>query len=149
MQVMGHLSAYKAADEALVNDAALNDDDSLSIPVGSGETWFFEVHAHFTTANGTADIQVAMNGPTTSNIWFHIHFSEHTAITGNDGAEKTAWDDAFSVNYTGAADDNVEICGTFVTTAAGILVFRWAQGTSNAGATTVKAGSLLIAERLV
>lgn len=147
----GHINAYKPADEPVTNagtGAVLHDDDSLLFAVGANETWFWRIHAYYTTASGVPDIKVAMNGPATNNIMYCTTIHEHTGAVGSVSDIKAAWEATLSINYPAAADDITIIEGTCETTAAGIVVFRWAQNVASADATTVKRGSTLLAVRM-
>lgn len=140
-------SVRKATNEAITSSTTLQDDNELLFAAGSNQTWVYEVNYIYTTgASGTPDIRVGMNGPTGATCVYQVSDIAHA---GNFAAGSTACNTAVVVATTATGTKGGSISGSVTTAAtAGNVVFRWAQGTSNATATTVVAGSTLRAFRL-
>lgn len=146
----------KSADESATSSATLQDDDELLFAVGADETWAFET-VLFVTGNGTNDLKVAFNGPAGSSLYYGGVGPVQTATTptgadANFGVGNAA--DA-AIHYA-AINTNLPNITTVILRGvivnggtAGNCVLRWAQSVSDAGATTVKQHSHIIATQEV
>jgi hypothetical protein len=125
----------KTANTTLANDT------DLTFSVTSGTKYRVRGTVYFdTTAAG--DFKYAIAGPAASLIRVH---KRHQAAAGV--AYVTATDTAFATSTavagTGTAGGQVFFDVLFVATASGTFAFQWAQNTSDAGNTSVNAGSYL------
>lgn len=142
----------KVADETVTSSDVLQDDNTLLFAVGASETWV--VYAYLFTDGATAgDIQVALSGPSGA--------TGIVAVTG-PGTGATTFADATVNNQAGALATGlpagtlgatnktlVTVVGSVVnSTNAGNVTLRWAQRVSSGTATTVFAGSFLVATRI-
>lgn len=133
----------KTADESVTSSTVLQDDDHLTFTLGANELWYVRFAVVYTSASATPNITIAYAGPASVTYQF--------LTLGETGAG------TFTNNYQRAVADTL----TFVTGAGTIKQFhtegiitnagtsgpfrlQWAQGVSNATATTVKKGSTLI-----
>lgn len=107
------------------------DDPHLVIPVKSGRAYFVEVGLLFNAA-ATPDANWTIAVPGSSTLWLS---SAHSA---------NAQSQVLPATQNGVADDRgIRLWGTFVAGGDGNISVSWAQATSNASDTTLKAGSFL------
>lgn len=135
---------HKAANESVTSSAALQDDDHLFFTCPAGTTRVGEVVLFVDSGAEAADIALAMTTSTGTILY---------GVNGLAPASTTESGDAvFYASTAGGAtigiDDTFKtmVILKFSVTAGGTdatVKLRWAQGTSNATATTVLAGSHL------
>lgn len=141
----------KAIDTSRASTTVLADDPHLLLNLGVG-TWMVTLGAHVTgssgnfnmdfTTTGSVNMQGRMNrGPGAGNN----AIDDGTAnMTGGDSA---GTDQAFGTDDSGGAAEasGVTVQCMYVVTVASVLTLRWAQNSSQAAATVVKAGSWMTA----
>lgn len=136
---------YKAADQSKASDATLADDDTLFFPMLANTKYAFEFKAFFDTA-ATPDFKFAIDAPASPTILRLIRkHVDPAALTSLVVASEVA--EVGSTALAGGTGTN----GGFVEAEgivhngvnAGNLAFQWAQNTSNASATIVRAGSYI------
>lgn len=131
----------KAADEAVNNSTALQDDDELFFAVEANEVWKFDILL-ITYSHGTPDFKYAFTIPVAG------------AITGWDPQGRTIAEAPF--NYTGASvipgsslDRYTYISGIYVGGVnAGTVQLQWAQNVLRVGDTFLRENSFIIAHQL-
>lgn len=146
-------SVIKSVDESVISTATVHSDAELIAPLLANSVYWIELFVIYETIQ-TADLKVGWSVPAGASI--------HWCPNGQDVAStSTVWD----VLKRERSEANTEIIGGpgaalgtdaimpgegYVVTAgtAGNLVFQWAQGTSTATNTTVRANSILIAQKL-
>lgn len=146
-------SVVKSVDETLISNATVQSDDELIAPLLANSVYWIEIFLIYETIQ-TADLKVGWSVPAGASL--------HWCTNGqNIDSTSTVWD----VLKRERSEANTEIIGGpgaalgtdaimpgegYVTTAgtAGNLIFQWAQGASIATTTTVRANSVLIAQRL-
>jgi len=139
-----HLIARKSGDESLPSSTVLQDDDTLIAPVGTTEVWKFEYSLLVTGAAG--DIHFGFTYPASGTVSSNIvGFNTSSTLQGLLLADATSPADASSWLVT---SDTVPCLYVIPVTytgggTAGSLTLQWAQATSNATATVVKANSTL------
>jgi len=145
------LAAWKAADTSIASSATLANDPDLSVAVGASQTWAFQAMLSYTgDATGSGGIKFTWTCPSGGTLnWMSVYYS--TAVGAGDlnassfvgsGTTRTAVTD-------GTTQLPITIQGILVNGAtAGNLQLQWAQNASDATATVMKAGSLLLARRL-
>lgn len=133
--------ARKTVDESLQNNTLQNDDE-LFVSLEANAT--YRITADLINNSGTTpDISFAWTIPTGATGSWTIG-----ALVGGVSYFGTlTWANTAAIDGTGA-DNFSQVTGTIVTTTAGTLQLRWAQTTTNATNTTVKANSLLVATRV-
>lgn len=138
----------KSADESVVSSTALQNDNELFFPIIANLPYYFELFL-LITGTGTADLKMdflqsagSLNrrwlqhiglGPTTATIQAGQQADLSTVVVFAETSE-------FTVN---------RIIGFAQGTADATLNLRWAQNVSDAGATIVKAGSLIQYRKMV
>jgi hypothetical protein len=135
------VSARKTIDESLQNNTLQNDDE-LFVSLEANAT--YRITADLINNSGTTpDISFAWSIPSGATGAWTI-----TALVGGALYLGTlTWANTAAIDGTGA-DNLSQVVGTMVTTNAGTLQLRWAQTTTTASNTTVKANSLLVATRV-
>lgn len=138
----------KQNDESLVSSITLQDDNEFQFPVILNASYFFELILAY-TGNGVNDIKhaFALAAGTFLRGWrSHNGLGPSTAIaqTGIVADMTTVINNA-TVNEAAI----VHVIGHFVTDTSTTIKLQWAQQTSDAGATIVKAGSILHYRRVV
>lgn len=147
------LGVVKATDQTKTSDAALGNDSNLSLFTFANGKYILEGEIVYSSATA-ADIRMAFSGPAGATLLWTI-----------DGLDVGAAGTAGSIqrSATAIADAGVQVAGgagagTNVTakieglltmgSTAGSIVFRWAQGTSDASNTVVRAGSWINVRRI-
>jgi len=127
----------KPALETRTNDATLTDDDTMVVAILANKVYTFQVHLFYESV-AAADIKIAFglpSSPTTSG-------KNTSSWTEADIAIEDA-DTSTQINTDGTRVSSM-FTGFVENVNAGNLSFQWAQNTSNAGATTVLAGSYML-----
>lgn len=140
-------AVVKSADESVTSSTVLQDDNELFAGMLANTDYSFEAFlmANVAAGGGNGGLKIAFDVPASASLaWQGLHSTGTSAPS------------SFAVNTTddGAStvlnlSDNelrwVRVVGSVrVGATAGNLVFRWAQNSSSATASTVKAGSYLI-----
>jgi len=138
------LLVNKTADQNLINDASLNDDPDLTIPIAAGENMFVEFFVHYQALAG--GIRASVNGPAAAT---HLHYTVKIATgVGLDTSNVETVFDQPTVK-AGATQGFITITlGVHNGVNAGNIVFRWAQNGADANNTTVHEDSYVRAMRL-
>ena len=134
----------KASDELVTSSTTLQPDDNLTFTVIPGETYFFQmsVNATFAAPPSNGQFKYSITAPTGSTC----NVSSHGVDSSGGGLEMNNVGCGTSANYGGGDGSyNTLITGTVVAGAGGgtTVALNWAQITSSATSTRVKAGSML------
>lgn len=139
----------KTADESVTSSATLQNDNELSIPIPAAGTYEIEVSLLVTSAaNAAGDIRVGATFPAGTMV-MAVDGLDNSLASGTAGTGTR-----FAATITSGVDPGVALGAStamtyahvkflFVATASGTFQFQWAQGASNANATTVKTNSYL------
>lgn len=131
----------KSADQSVTSSTTLVNDTHLKFAVAASETYIFQLWLYTYAADGTPDIKVTCAGPAGSTVLW-----SSSQVIFNAAAATTLT----SVNTSGVSADlfvdannrAIQLYGTIANGGtAGDLQFQWAQNTSSANSTTIKAGS--------
>lgn len=133
----------KSVDETRITNAVLSLDGTLLLPIAASQKYAVRAKVFFDTV-AAADFKWALTGPSL----IRGRFQRHWIIPGGAAFAGVAVDVTYtasqSVAGAGTTGGFVEFSGVFTVGAnAGIFGFQWAQDTSDAGSTTVLAGSFL------
>lgn len=141
----------KSADEAITSDVVLTDDSELTFAVGANETWVIE--CALLVASAGPDIAAAINAPVGSTVRLTGYASRATdqLITNHYAVEAIGTSITFQVGTGGSGvGELVLIKATVVTdSTAGDVALQWCQAPTSANALTLKAGSTLLAHKVV
>jgi len=131
----------KSSDQTVTSSTTLVNDSQLLFAVAANETYIFQAWLYTFAADGTPDIKVTFTGPAGSTV-----FWSSSQVIFNAGGTTT-----LTVVAPGATtadlfvDSNlraIQLYGTILNGGtAGNLQFQFAQNTSSANGTSVKAGS--------
>jgi hypothetical protein len=135
LPLIGQVTAVKKSTEyAVTANVTPTTDAELTIPVVANAVYDVELACAWT--NGGGGFRGTWSGPTgASMVW-----------TDNDGVGVTT----LGGNVTFSGTTGTTFKGTLTVGAtAGSLAFQWAQSTSNAAATTLRAGCALILLRIL
>lgn len=138
----GWTRVQKAADESVSSSAVVQNDDELLFVAAAGKNYDVELDIVYDSAAGagTPDLKCDLGEDATARGVFHgIGFS--TADAAQD-VQALANQTATMTFGTAATKRVARIRGSY-TGNGGTFRFRWAQNTSGANATTVRAGSEL------
>lgn len=131
----------KSADQSVTSSTTLVNDTHLKFAVAANETYIFQLWLYTYAADGTPDIKLTCAGPAGSTVLW-----SSSQVIFNAAAATTLT----SVNTSGVSADlfvdannrAIQLYGTIANGGtAGDLQFQWAQNTSSANSTTIKAGS--------
>lgn len=147
----GYAFKRKTANETVTSSTAFQNDNDLFFSVGANEVWQVEVVLHISSASDVPDFKWDFDAPgggdtavlQVTRLIFAATTSQDVGIEGNIGIS------GLGAGVIGGIDSPVVIKGLInVGTLSGTVQLRWAQNTSNANGTTVKAGSYLRAIRV-
>lgn len=144
-----HLIVRKTADESLSASTTLQDDNDLVLALAANEVWLVHYALRYSSPTA-ADLKVAFTFPSGGEIEFH---SSHKTSTGaSDDLDWLGTTTPTASQSFGSITTSVQfarIDGLFVNGGtAGNLTLQWAQVTSDAGSTIMKAHSTLWAVKL-
>jgi len=146
-----HLIVRKTADESISSNTTLQNDDSLILPVAANEVWQFQFNCLVTGIDG-ADIKVAFTFPTSGDIGATTVWNLAAVSTASEHFWQgtTTPTTAVSLRCWGVSTRMLlPITGVFNNAGTGgSLTLQWAQVSSNATATIMKANSTLWAVKL-
>jgi len=131
----------KSSDQTVTSSTTLVNDSQLLFAVAASETYIFQAWLYTFAADGTPDIKVTFTGPAGSTVLWsssQVIFNAAAATTLTVVAAGGTTGDLF-------VDSNfraIQLYGTILNGGtAGNLQFQFAQNTSSANGTSVKAGS--------
>jgi len=146
-----HLLAYKSADESVTSNVTVQDDNHLLFAVAANEIWMARFMLVVVDGSGAANFRWTLTWPagaTGSFTSLSVNPGDLTTQTRRRHVVASGGEIIAQSSTTNTAEV-LEIYGTIVnSTTAGNLLLRWAQGTSNATAVTVKQGSTITGFKL-
>jgi hypothetical protein len=142
------LFARKATDEARASDATLANDTSLKLTgLVSGGIYEIAAIIVYDGADDTNNLQWKFTVPSSSaGVYTYSRENEAGVYSG---AYPASWTDTVTAHTTGVtAAMSVTIRGLLIAGANGTLQFQWAQHTSGATNTHVRANSYMTGRRV-
>ena len=141
-------SVRKSADQSVTSNTTVANDTHLKFAVAASETYIFNIWLYIYAADATPDIKLTCTGPSGSTVLW----SPGQATYLPDATPTVGTVQASGVTASYFVDANLRplvLQGTILNSAtAGDLTLQWAQNTSSATATTIKAGSYIIATKV-
>lgn len=142
----------KVADETVTSSTALQDDDELLFAIGASETWVMFAYL-FVDGNTAGDLVVSLTGPAGATGAVGAIGTGTTQTTFENSAfnnQAGAFGATLPIGTVGAGNKTLAfVVGSIVnSTTPGNVTLQWAQKVSSATATTVFAGSFLVATRI-
>jgi hypothetical protein len=141
-----HLVVRKTADESVTSSVTFQDDDVLLFAVAANEIWQFEFVLITTGTFDFAGRLAFPSGRIDGGAWYYSGTASALTNIASGTSPSLSWvarADSTSVPRTH------HVIGTFANGgSAGNLTLQWAQGSSGATATIVKANSTLWAAKL-
>jgi hypothetical protein len=145
----------KASDESVTSSTTLQDDNELTFAIGANETWFVQCWL-LIDADLAGDLTCALTAPAGATGWWGGHrFASGASDAVNEAAN---WSIQTNLTTASSRDIGGAGAGTVVATpcqgyvvnssTAGSVTLSWAQRASSATATTLKAGSCMIAYKI-
>jgi hypothetical protein len=136
-------SVRKSSDQTVTSSTTLVNDSQLKFAVAANETYIFEAWLYTYAADGTPDIKVTFTGPSGSTVLW----SSSQVIFNAGGATTLTVVSPGGTSADLFVDANlraIQLYGSVLNGAtAGDLQFQFAQNTSSANGTSVKAGSYI------
>ena len=144
------VTAYKAGNQDRTSTITPVSDTDLQIPLAAGKTYAIRIVANFsniTTGSQGANFQLNFSGGATDG---------NCSLRSSNSGTATPWTPGIALNTTYSLG-TFAVAGTtypmeldcgFTATAAGTLIFQWAQASSSANATRLGTGSYIVATRL-
>jgi len=133
----------KSSDQTVTSSTTLVNDSQLKFAVAASETYIFQAWLYTYAADGTPDIKVTFTGPAGSTVLW----SSSQVIFNAGGATTLTVVSPGATTADLFVDANlraIQLYGTILNGGtAGDLQFQFAQNTSSANGTSVKAGSSL------
>jgi len=140
---------YKANDESTSSDTGISDDTDLTVALVSGDKYWFEFLVFYDTP-AAADFKCDIEYSGTESIYYLAEFGGPDRPTNVREEVYTTIGQDFTPTEEGSATETkscIVLRGVILPTSNGTFRFRWAQQTSDAGDTTVLAGSRLTIEK--
>lgn len=145
------LFVAKSSDESVTSSTTLQNDDELALTVVASAEYHGELVAVFTSAaNAAGDINIGFTVPTGSTLHFmgvgpHNSLASGSQVDGEFIARLSATSGSTVIPYGASTVTTTGVIKIRLTTGAnaGTLQVQWAQQSSNANATTMKAGSYM------
>lgn len=135
--------AYKSSNTFRSSTTTLTADPDLTLAVVANATYIMEARIVAVSTSATPDITVGFSGPSgaTMDRWSMMWNDATTTVAAVTLADiTTTRNNALSANLS----QEHRMSGMLVTSStAGNFAFQWAQGTSDATSTIVRAGSWL------
>lgn len=142
------LAGYKTADESVTSSTTLQNDDALFLELAANTTYQVILQlAYNGGTQGSSDLKLAWSAPSGATARFAA-FWRDTSGANHQGVTDLTTVSALGTNGT-SNDYSLLLTGTIITgSAGGTLQVQWAQNTSSATPTTVRANSSLTATQL-
>lgn len=142
----------KTVDESVASSTTLQDDDQLFASLPANSTWWMEGYIRTNGANtGTGDMKIDFSIPAGASLVYTSFATttaapavQYEATANNSGTSRVIGTNGSTPDMGFAPQAYIVIGAT-----AGLVTFRWAQNTSNATATIVRAGSVLRFTRIL
>lgn len=143
-----HLIAIKTADESVSSSTTVQDDDHLFFTLAANSFYELKCWLRVYAATGTPHFRYAFVEADGEYDTYVRSFDQGgTTTTASDAANESVVDDVLALNA--ATEKLMEITGWIRTGGSGgVFKLQWAQWTSDATATTVRAGSYMKVEKL-
>lgn len=147
------ITAYKTGDESVTSSTTLQNDDLLVLPVASNARYIMEAVLFYVGAadGATGGLKLGWTGPSGATMkWANRGTTQNVSPTlVNYNVVVEAIGGGRGVGTNSGTEMSCFPYGVLNTSStSGNLQLQWAQGGSNATATTVKAGSLLHLRRV-
>jgi len=144
----------KSADESVNLSTTLQNDNDLAYTVAATGTYVFDLHLYATSAaNAAGDLIYGFSFPTGT-----LHFAQTgpNNLLASGSNETGEWIARLSATSGTTSTPvglstsmiGIHVHGILIATATGTLQLMWAQNTSNANNSTVKAGSHMIVRQV-
>jgi hypothetical protein len=145
----GATVVIKSVDETLTTTPTLQDDDELVFAIGSNEDWTAHFYL-FIDSDSTPDFRYAITVPTGAAVTYGL-------VGASRGTDTLVRQTEYSttpgtgVEVLVSVFDAMHVIAVSVRNGAtaGDVQLQWCQNTSAAESTTVKAGSFLVAHKVV
>lgn len=149
-QAVGPTILRKAVDEPVNNSVALQDDDTLVLPVAANEEWEVDIKLLIQAVSAAADWKVGFSGPAGAAFYWGPEAREAATFYWTPKAVAATPDtlltlaDSLLVGSSANTITGLHLMGIIRNAGtAGNLVLRWAQNTATASDNKVLAGSVL------
>jgi hypothetical protein len=143
------LTARKTANQSVTSNTTVANDTHLTFAVAASEVWFFDLFLTFTgSSSGASNFKATMNGPAGATIvWSYYPNIFNNAAAAVDRTHPNALG-VTEITYADNTAITIGIKGIIVNgVTAGSCTLQWAQGTSNANASTLNTNSYLVATK--
>jgi hypothetical protein len=140
--------ARKSTQEDLASSTTLQNDDQLFVTVAASAVYRVTANLIY-RAQTAGDIKIGWTAPGAA-VFNYTAQGLDTTATGYTNDQAAAFVLAATPIFggVGASDTPILIEGLLVTSSGGTFQLQWAQGTSNAGSTSMMTGSFLDLRRL-
>jgi hypothetical protein len=143
------IAVTKPTSQSVTSSTALVNDSALAVAVAANANYEFTCQLFFIAANGPGDIKWTWSVPAGSAlIYQNLHNEGGGTGVNNSGVANSDADTPFAAGG-GSPTEAARMTGNLNTSATtGNIQLRWAQNTSSATATQVRANSQLILRRI-
>lgn len=138
--------ALKTGDESVTSSTTLQNDDQLVLPLAANARYIFDGWLHYLgAATPAGDLKLSLSVPSGATVhWTNFGVNTSALTAYNVVPEGTGLAGPRAVGTNGATEMSCQPRGYLtVGSTSGNLQLQWAQNSSSATATTIKAGSHL------
>jgi len=144
------IAAAKPSDTSRASTTTQTADPDLVIALAANASYIITGYLGYANASASAgDLKYSFTAPTgNTTLWSSIRI-DLTGTTTIAGPNAAGTGNNMTAQTSTLGDRSVHIFGTVITSGtAGNFTLNWAQNTSNATATIIRAGSLLMVQRI-
>ncbi len=137
----------KSADQAVANTSSLQDDNEIALNMSANGVYEVEGMLEFSAATADPGAAFAFGGPSGSSV--NVSFTANSGSTSTFSAGVNDGSSASTLQVGAGQISVVHFRGIIETSSsAGAMHLRWAQGTSNINALTLKKNSYIKCTRV-
>lgn len=132
---------HKAADTSRASTTTATDDPDLTVTLASGATYAIDCLLIASSSSVNPDLKFQFTRPTNTASEVRYDTVETAVGVITTSANGGALGSIFTVPLTATNFHRIKLFGKITTTASGTFAISWAQNTSDAAATVMRAGS--------
>lgn len=133
------LAVIKGADQSLLNNSSLQDDNALILALTAGAAYDFTAYLNYEgAATGAGDLKFNWLVPSGANLRYTYHCSSTSGLAPLTGVTATAATIVNAGSNGAGTLMGADMTGTLIVgSSAGNLQLQWAQATANASVATI------------
>jgi len=145
------IAASKPSDTSRASTTTQTADPDLTIALAANASYIINGYLGYANASASAgDLKYSFTAPASNTtLWSSIRIDIASGTTTIAGPNAAGTANNMTAQTSSTSDRSVHIFGTVITAGStGNLTLNWAQNTSNATATIIRANSYLMVQRI-